>query len=98
MVKPKYLDEGEIQSLQMQLDAAKPDDRVAIVGRIAKSFGGSSSEVFKRLSPKDPVMAHMGVLLWLDGRKTRSRCDPEHDQRRQDCWSRHSDRWPARHR
>jgi hypothetical protein len=61
-VKPKYLDEGEIQSLQMQLDAAKPDDRVAIVGRIAKSFGGSSSEVFKQLSPKDPVMAHMGVL------------------------------------
>lgn len=61
-VKPKYLDEGEIQSLQMQLDAAKPDERVAIVGRIAKSFGGSSSEVFKQLSPKDPVMAHMGVL------------------------------------
>ena len=61
-VKPKYLDEGEVQSLQMQLDAAKPDDRVAMVGRIAKSFGGSSSEVFKQLSPKDPVMAHMGVL------------------------------------
>jgi hypothetical protein len=61
-VKPKYLDEGEVQSLQMQLDAAKPDDRVAMVGRIAKSFGVSSSEVFKQLSPKDPVMAHMGVL------------------------------------
>jgi hypothetical protein len=61
-IKPKYLDEGEIQTLQMQLDAAKPDEKVAMLGRIAKSFGGSSSEVFKQLSPKDPVSAHMGVL------------------------------------
>jgi hypothetical protein len=61
-VKPKYLDEGEVQSLQMQLDAAKPDEKVAMLGRIAKSFGGGSSEVFKQLSPKDPVSAHMGVL------------------------------------
>jgi hypothetical protein len=61
-VKPRYLDEGEVQSLQMQLDAAKPDEKVAMLGRIAKSFGGSSSEVFKQLSPKDPVSAHMGVL------------------------------------
>lgn len=61
-VKPRYLDEGEVQSLQMQLDAAKPDEKVAMLGRIAKSFGGNSSEVFKQLSPKDPVSAHMGVL------------------------------------
>jgi hypothetical protein len=61
-VKPKYLDEGEIQSLQMQLDAANPDEKIAILGRISKSFGGSSSEVFKQLSPKDPVSAHMGAL------------------------------------
>jgi len=61
-VKPKYLDEGEVQSLQMQLDAAKPDEKVAMLGRIAKSFGNGSSEVFKQLSPKDPVSAHMGVL------------------------------------
>ena len=62
-VKPKYLDEGEVQSLQMQLDAAKPDEKVAMLGRIAKSFGGNSSEVFKQLAPKDPVSAHMGVLF-----------------------------------
>jgi hypothetical protein len=61
-IRPKYLDEGEVQTLQMQLESAKPDEKVAMLGRIVKSFGGNSSEVFKQLSPKDPVSAHIGVL------------------------------------
>jgi len=61
-MRPSFLDEGEVESLRVQLDSAKPDERVAIAGRIAKSFGNDSIRVFEQLSPKDPVMAHMGVL------------------------------------
>jgi hypothetical protein len=61
-VRPSFLDEGEVESLRMQLDNAKPDERVVMAGRIAKSFGSDSIRVFEQLSPKDPVMAHMGVL------------------------------------
>ena len=61
-VKPSFLDEGEVESLKMSLDNAKPDERIAITGRIAKSFGNDSLRVFEQLAPKDPVMAHMGVL------------------------------------
>lgn len=61
-VRPSFLDEGEVESLRMQLDNAKPDERVVMAGRIAKTFGNDSIRVFEQLAPKDPVMAHMGVL------------------------------------
>lgn len=61
-IKPSFLDEGELNALQGSLNAAKADDKILITRRIAKTFGNDAIKVFSQLAPKDPVMAHMGIL------------------------------------
>lgn len=62
-VKPSYLDEGEIESFRAEYQKASTQDKQLIMGRIAKTFGSKAGVVFDQLSPKDPVMGHLGGLF-----------------------------------
>jgi hypothetical protein len=62
-VKPKYLDEGEIESFRAEYQKASTQDKQLIMGRIVKTFGSKAGVVFDQLSPKDPVMGHLGGLF-----------------------------------
>jgi hypothetical protein len=62
-VKPKYFDEGEIESFRAEYQKASTQDKQLIMGRIAKTFGSKAGVVFDQLSPKDPVMGHLGGLF-----------------------------------
>lgn len=62
-VKPKYLDEGEIEAFRAEYQKASTQDKQLLVGRIVKTFGSKASVVFDQLSPKDPVMGHLGGLF-----------------------------------
>jgi len=62
-VKPSYLDEGEIESFRAEYQKASTQDKQLIMGRIVKTFGSKAGVVFDQLSPKDPVMGHLGGLF-----------------------------------
>lgn len=62
-VKPKYLDEGEIEAFRAEYQRANTQDKQLLVGRVVKTFGSKASVVFDQLSPKDPVMGHLGGLF-----------------------------------
>jgi len=62
-VKPKYFDEGEIEAFRAEYQKSNTEGKQLLVGRIVKTFGAKSGVVFDQLSPKDPVMGHLGGLF-----------------------------------
>ena len=61
--KPKYFDEGEIEAFRAEYQKSNTEGKQLLVGRIVKTFGAKSGVIFDQLSPKDPVMGHLGGLF-----------------------------------